>query len=427
LPSTFWSWFFIYSPLLGALAAWFKVLFRGLVVLAGAAEKPGRVWLCYGLAVLLYAGLVSPFYMAIKPGSFGEAVVLDIPKAKPWTPETHEEMVAREYFLSGKDQAALGTMSGYVKSLDYYNRALELAPGLATIHAEIAISYASIGRINNLAWRRLDSARHYFDMSRERLTEARTIDSMNPTVWAAGALLAQYAGRGKEAKGYMRRMLEAAKVKGSSDRVLQVRAFVARNPTNRVLFLRAVEDSFPEYAEMQNLLGLAYYQCNMPDSARRRFAKAQLLSSDNVEVQLNQVLLAPGSLGEAGRVRLYVQAASTGSEWRRLALHFGRVLRWQCWLRAIVVLLLVMYGAAGFGRLLGNEQWFSLPFSVSLYLNCIPQLRQLFWRELQRVDKPETILVVWTVPIYLAFEFVVRIANPVNSFSHMFPTSFPFF
>jgi len=118
-----------------------------IVILAGVVQLfKNKFYLILPCVFVIYFGLVSPFYFGIiKPGPYGterkanpEPYTID--KVYRWKIPAEDiapHEAARRYFVEGKEYAAKGNRTGFIKSIQLYERALELMPNFSSAYAEL--------------------------------------------------------------------------------------------------------------------------------------------------------------------------------------------------------------------------------------------------------------------------------------------------
>lgn len=390
------------------------------------------------IALLIYCGTMSPFYLA----AFRIVQEVPIPRAisrscwKP-TPENSHLRACKVNFIDGKKEAARGDRRGYRDSIDHYDMGLTVVPTDSTLRAEKAYSLVQLGQISD---------------ARESLREAQRLDPSNPTVHAVKAIMYSQSGEDELAAQSLSLAVSLATKSGYSDRVLQAQALLEKNRTKSASFLLGITDSMVRQlkkekneavdwmakngftedvvqqvvelynglidthansAELHNLLGLSYYRIGMHDKAEALLDRAaKKLNPQYGEAYLNLALFVDSDEREA----VYRQAAQLDPDWRELAEYYIQLLKVQKWLgRSYWVLLaafwagLVFIGAAldRNRKRMGDQAAYRL-FFKRLLLNFV------------------VFFLLFAVS-YGIFEYYIHSYHPVNSATHTFAVCFPFF
>ncbi len=364
------------------------------------------------IAISLYFGLVSPYYLGvIKPGPFRgnlepEAYRVDRVYEEAITARTADRQTARQYLIDGKSKAALGNMQGFLESIQLYEMALQLIPDFSTALAEMAYSYGSLGRILKDSRTDLGDASHNFEKAEEALNRAKKLNPENPGVYGVEAILEYYRGNEENARQTLVRTMDLASDIGYTDKVLLAMAILEKKKVKRVEYLLAIRQIDPDNAELLNLLGVAYYQIGNTENARKSIERAIRLNPNYSEANLNLALVSPD------KENLYKKVMEENSSFKQTANYY--LLYWtvQNWLRKFYLAMLIFYLIISFNL---NKRAFD-PITNTIRPEYLKRKKTIFR---------------WCVGLfiftYLTFEWNLHHVHRLNSLSHLFPNSFPFF
>lgn len=390
-------------------------------------ERRKGAWRSFFLTFALYFGLISPFYLgAIKTGPFHgpvepEAYKVDRVHEEALTAEIADRQTARQYLLDGKTQAALSNRTGLLKSLEFYKMALELIPKFSTSLAEMAYSYASIGRILKEANEANQAIEENFRKAREAITKAARLNPNNPTVYGVKAILEYYEDNIKEARKSLEKAKSLAEKAGYSDRVLLAMTILEKKKVKRVEYLLGIQERMEKYtdsqelrdlyrnsAELNNLMGLSYYQIGDKTKASTLFERAIRLNPNYSEAYLNLALVYSAK----ERPNLYKKAAEKDPDFKHVANHYSILLNIQKWLKRFYWVLLA---------------FFIINFIISSSRRVDPGTHTIRQQQLKHIKRMILIYFLIFICTFGVFELYIHISHPINTPSHMFPVSFPFF
>lgn len=379
------------------------------------------------LTIVLYFGLISPFYLGtIKPGPFHKGVEPEIYRVdhvfeEVITAKSADRQTARQYLLDGKRKAALGNKAGFVDSIQFYKMALELIPNFSTSYAEMAYSYASIGRILKEAKDDSGLIKENFRMGREAISIAYKHNPDNPTVYGVKAILEYFMGNKDEAQNDLKRAISLAEEGGYSDRVLQAMAILEKKKKKKIEYLLGIQvemekhtdnlelrDLYRNSAELHNLLGISYYQIGNKTKATLLFERAIRLNPKYGEAYLNLALV----YSTKDRPKLYKNATEKDPNFRHVANYYSKLWNVQKWLRRFYLFLLALFVVKLF---IFSSRGFD-PRTNTIRPEYLHRMKTMFLR-----------YVLIFICTYGIFELYIHILHPINTISHMFPVKFPFF
>jgi tetratricopeptide (TPR) repeat protein len=368
------------------------------------------------LSLLLYVGLVSPFYLGvIEPGIYKGSIEPEPYKIDHIYVEELKEGVAdrqigRQYYLEGRRSQNLGTIEGFNTALIFYRKSLELIPEFSTVYAEIAYSYASLGRINFTELQNTNKASDYYSKAKLVIDSAMNITSQNPTVTAVSSILAYFSGNRKDAIDFLTKTRDNAKLYGYSDKVILAMAFLEKRDIDKVKYFKAILEVEPDNAEILNFLGMAYYKIGNEGKAKEYFERTIRLSPKYIEASINMGLV------NSDKEKIYADIIQRESEFQQVAKEYLTVYLIQKYLRLFYLILLLLIII----RVLYN--------SVKIYDINTGLMRT---EKVQKVLKMYRIFVLICLAAfiitYLSFEGYIHFVNPINTFGHLFAVKFPFF
>lgn len=407
------------------------------IMVFASTQVPG----CLSALILfaVYFGLVSPFYFGVITPKTLEVHTIEAYKIDKLYveidlkggEETSRE-IARRHFLDGKSHAAKGTKAGFGKSINLYKQAVELVPDFSTAYAEMAYSYASMGRAmqNVRASRRIVD--RTFEDARMYIERARDIRADNPSVRAIHVILdvyekEYYTLNKKDMADDLKRSIENRQKlrsekeieqleklgtdQGFTDRCLQALAILTASKTDKVAFLKAINAKIDSNnAEIHNLLGLSYFLINDKESAKKMLERAVILSPDYGVPYLNMALVSP----KKERARLYKQAVDKDADLGPVVRQYGRQIAVQKWLWriyiAVIVIMVFTLFVVGAKYVDPNNPYASSP-------------------ELVKVQTAVSFGFFFPILIsYMVYENLIHHVYPIsNTISYLFPTRFPFF
>lgn len=393
-----------------------------------ALDRVKGTYLSLFLAFVLYVGLISPFYLGtIKPGHFRgpvepEPYRIDRVYEEVLTARSADRQTARQYFLDGKKTAALGNRAGFLESIKFYKMALELIPNFSTSYAEMAYSYASFGRILKEAKEDSRVIEENFRKAREAISRAEKLNPHNPTVYGVRAILEYYMGNEEKAQNTLVKARSLAEEGGYSDRTLQSIAILEKSKVKRIENLLGIQEEMKKHtgnpelgdlyensAELHNLLGISYYQIGNKAKANSFLERAIRLNPNYGEAYLNLALVSPIK----DRVKFYRKAAEKDSDFKQIASRYLNFLNVQKWLtRFYWFLLLPLFIIECFYLSIRGLD----PKTNTIRPEYLKRIRTMFLR-----------YAFIFICSYGIFEWYIHIYRPINTMSHMFPVSFPFF
>lgn len=308
------------------------------------------------LSFILYFGLVSPFHLKVIKPKVLTGIKTEIQIDKLYTETIHEvdkevdQQIAYQYLKEGKISASKGTRTGFMESVQSYQKAIELIPNFSTAYAEMAYSYASVARISSWADIKSEERETNFNNAKKAIEKAELIGPNNPTVWSIGAILDTYRKDKKSALTKLKKAEELAKDNGFSDRLLQARALLGKKYEEKLGSLMTVNEKISlNNAELYNLLGVLYYNINDKTLAKNMFERAITLSPNYGEAYLNLALVSPANK----RIPLWKEAAIKDKDLELTANNYILLLQIQQWLRRSYLILLILFLIAIF-RTLGK-------------------------------------------------------------------------
>jgi tetratricopeptide (TPR) repeat protein len=387
---------------------------------------------CY----IVLLGFISPFYFGvikIKPTSEGiriKSEALDkIYEEKFPTEDLASPEAARRYFVEGKRNAAEGNRPGFIKSIDFYKKAIELVPSFSSAYAEIAYSYVSIAKVLEKAGAEKQIIEENLKNAEEAIGHAKRINSENPTVFAVDLLTqytkSQYYLLHKREHGLshdqvhemeykigwikgdeLNKLRDLARRIGFTDKVYLAEALLTEDRIVRgSSLLTIIEKLDPDNAEVHNLLGVVYYLVNDRDSAKRMFERAKRLSPDFGKPYLNLALVYPKN----EIPRLYKEALNRDEDLMPLADYYLNIFQWIKQLQTAYIIYLIMF----------------VPLVASLLAS-----RDI----IHKYGKKSKLYLCFTITLlfgfiiaYGSFEIYIHLVKPINGIDYMFPVSFPFF
>ncbi|MBN2536115.1 MAG: tetratricopeptide repeat protein [Spirochaetales bacterium] len=396
----------------------------------------------YVLAIIIYFGLLSPFHLGVlKPMGF----VKTNPEIYNVDSVYYEHIITEDmadrqagllYFLEGKRSASLGNKTGYDKSIESYEMALELLPDFSTCHAEIAYSYASIGKILEMAKKDSLTIQDYYLKANESLDYAMNINSDNPITFAVKAIIEFYKGNKEASENSLKNAVTLSEEKGFGDRVLQAMALLTNNKVKRIEYLLGIQkgmkvetnnpelkDLYLNSAEITNMLGIAYYLINDKENAKASFERAIRLNPDFGEAQLNISLVLP----ENQRTKNYKTAAEKDNEVKLLANYYTVLFEVQRWTVIVYVFLLLVF--LNMQSILKKKILNIKKLDLNVYALMLGYEKRMVLGVEYRRENRKLFSVFFSLFIvsYVIFELVIHIFMPINSITHMFPINFPFF
>jgi tetratricopeptide (TPR) repeat protein len=418
--TTFWSVIFALMFILSNLVSiiiFLNFFTRRLVLPVPSEEvtkRGSKSLLSLFFSIALYVCLISPFYLGvIKPGPYRGSIepepykIDHVYKEVLTVAKEPDREIGRRYFLDGREAASMGTKFGYIKSIEYYNKCLELIPGFSTAYAEMAYSKASLGRISKMIDTSDNVAEMYFADAVIAIGKAKEKNPNNPTVFGVEALLDFFAGKDDSARSTIAYAETLAQKGGYGDRVVQAKAMLEKNNIEKARYLLGIKQITPDNAELLNLLGLAYYQIGNSDSARLNLERATRLSPNYAEAYINLALVDTDNY-EA----YYGKASEKDTEFKRTISYYSTVWTTQKLLRYYYLILLI---------------WFVVRFASYISKGVDLSTKTLNPKYLKRIRATFRSCVLIFVCSYGIFEFYIHIHNPINTISHMFPIKFPFF
>lgn len=360
-----------------------------------------KVPMWFLLSFALYFGIVSPFYLGtIDLGRFGKPTEVDSYKVDKVyqenviTADKADREISRRHFVDGKKHAARGNRIGLLRSIQFYEQALELNKGFSTSLAEVAYSYASIGRILKDNDGNSEAIQDYFDKAQTAIGQAKNLSSDNPTIYAVEAILELYSSGREKTLSSLDTAKSLAQEVGYTDRVLQAMAAIEGSKKEKAEYLLAVEEKISsDSPEILNLLGLAYYRLGNKGKAKEKIERAILLNPEYGEAKVNLALVNPG------KKEIYEDAARIDSDFSHITVYYSKLLSMQNWLKRLYLILVILF-----------------PILVLI------------------ASRSKTVFLVYflgSVLVFLCtygiFEWYIHVHRPVETISHMFPVSFPFF
>ena len=364
------------------------------------------------LTFALYFGLISPFYLGvIKPGPYGgniepEPYKIDHVYKEVLTTTTADREIGRKYLLDGKQSADKGTRAGFIESIEFYKKALELIPNFSTAYAEMAYSHASIGKILKSIKPEDKTIGEYFNEAKKTINKAKEFNPNNPTVYGVEAILEYYSGNEKSARNSLVKAENLAKEGGYSEWVVQAMAMMEKEKKKVVEYLLGIKKIIPNSTELHNLLGVSYYRIGNKENAKQMFDRVILLNPDYGEAYLNLALVADDKIG------IYKIVPQKDADFKEVAEYYSRLQNWQKYLRIAYLALMI---------------WFILK---SFYLSAKgtdPATKTIQPQSLKRIKVMFLRYVGLFVITYGIFEWYIHIYRPINTMSHLFPVKFPFF
>ncbi len=411
------TWMFLIT-LLFVLSGYGECILILRVLLGSTtASSPGRILFSVFLTMVLYLGIVSPFYLGVvKPGPYkstrgasDEGYRYDkVYEEKVITEKTADREAGRRYFVDGKMWASKGCRSAFVKSIEIYTRATELIPRFSSAYAEIAYSYASIAKILREANGSVKQIEENEHKARETADKAEKINPDNPHLWGVKAILNYYSGNQKEAESSLQKARKLAEKQGYTDRVLQAMSYLAINRVEKVSYQLAIKEIKPDDAEVLNLLGLGYYETNNLEAARKAFERAKNLSTGFGKPYLNLGLVHASKEYPA----LCREASDKDDDIKQLSGYYANLYEWTRWLWRFYVGLFIL---------------FILRFLLLALKYANQETQQISAEGFQKIRRLCRGFAITFLSTYCVFEVYVHVIRPMNGVDHMFPVSFPFF
>jgi tetratricopeptide (TPR) repeat protein len=361
--------------------------------------------------LILYFAVMSPFFLgAIKPGG-DPSVKVDNVQRDPifdalttLTKETADVEIARQYFNDGKEAASLGTIEELNNSIHFYQLAIELVPKFSTAYAEIAYSYGALYRIKNSIDKKSEESKTYLNKARVSLDAAKEQNSSNYTVYAVKSIIDFQSGNKKAAKADLAKAIEMSGSGGTNERLLQAMALNEKSEIKSLNYLITIKDKInPNSSELFNLLAVKYYKIGVPEKTKEMAERAILLSPKYDEPYFNFALVAKK---RSEMKAIYNKIIEMKSDYSQIADHFKDLLKWQFVLKIVFCFLIIFFWLRFSVLAVQVNQGKENPEKLGLFL-----IRFFFFCTL----------------IFGSFELYIHWINPVNSLTHLFPTSFPIF
>jgi tetratricopeptide (TPR) repeat protein len=364
------------------------------------------------LTFALYYCLISPFYLGtIKPGPMKgslepEPYKIDHVYEEVLTKTTADREIGRRYWLEGKQAAYEGTKEGYLKSLEFFNKSIELIVDFSTTYAEMAYSCASIARISKMANPKDPAAEGYFEAAKKASKKAKEININNPTIFGVETIIEFYLGNKKTANISLDIAKAKAEKGGYSDRVVQAMALLEKKEVKKIEYLLGIKQISQDSAELFNLLGIAYYKIGNAGKAKEMFDRAVRLSPDYGEAILNLALVDPD------KIKRFKEASEKDNVIKEIADVYSIVFKIQNILRYFFLFLLA---------------WFVLRLFYFSFRGAVGSGQTIQPEFMRRIKVTFMTSFALFVCLYGLFEAYIHIFHPLNTFSHMFPAKFPFF
>jgi tetratricopeptide (TPR) repeat protein len=406
-------------------------------------------FLIYPILILLI--FLSPFYLGsikINPSSYINVIKpesVDKIYEEEITAGSVDKMIALKYFYEGKYSSSLGTRKGFVESLEYYRKALELIPNFSTAYSEMAFSYANLAKISDEAKYGKAEVDGYMNKAEEMLKLAEAINQRNPTLIAVD-LVIQFAkseiylsNRIKfrltdveinyyqsnlnyaRAEG-LKKLAAIADQLGFTDKVFLAEAVLTEDNIKRGSLLATILRKIaPDDAQIHNLLGITYFLINDTESAKKMFERAIRLSHDFGKAHINLALVYPKKQTKI----LFKEAVSKDKDVKNLAQYYSILFSIMNSLRWLYILL----GIAWFsGNAILSVRFIPKTQNGFIDLEAFEKNREQIqiWIE-KKTRKFSTWISIIFMTTYGLFELYIHLIKPVNSIEYMFPIRFPFF
>ena len=408
--------------------------------------------LSYLVGIIILLGFISPFYFGVikmnpysDEGTIRSETVDKVYEERFPTEKVAPREAARRYFVEGKKYAAKGNRTGFIKSIQLYERALELMPNFSSAYAEMAYSYASIAKILEEARVDKRGVEENLKKAEKAIEQAKRINPQNPTVFAVD-LFVQYVtakyylshkkeyglthdivhekeSKIKWAKGDgLKRLRRLAERVGFTDKVYLTEAILTEDRIKKgSSLLTIIERLDSDNAEVHNLLGIVYYLVNDKDSAKKMFERAKRLSPNFGKPYLNLALVYP----KKEVPRLYRKASAKDEDLRSLADYYANLFRNMKRLRWFYVGLVMVWflgGSVLVQKYLPKNSQGNIDFEA--FEKKFSEIQKDINKATSKFNLSLFLIFIGT---YVTFETWVHFIKPINGLSHMFPVRYPFF
>jgi len=381
--------------------------------------------------------IFSPFYffrIILTSGTDTRTIISLNPTEIYQEQRAHNE-AGRRYFIYGKQYAAKGNRAGFIKSIQFYKKTLDLLPNDGLSYAELAYSYASIAKILQDVGAEKRRIEENLKKAEDAINQAKRINHQNPTVFAVDLLIqytiAQYyithrreydlshdkfrqmKYKIERSKGDgLNELGTLSKSVGVTDKVYLAEAILTENRIKKGSSLLTILEKFDsDNAEVHNLLGLVYYLVNDKDSAKKMFERAKRLSPDFGKPYLNLALVYP----KKEAFRLYTEASHRDRDLKSLASYYSNLFEVTKWLWRVYVGIVIVF-VFRFFAIMDKYDDPSNPKNVQTNPEGFKKAGRLFFR-----------CILLFIITYVSFEIYIHLIRPINGIDYMYPIGFPFF